>query len=198
VYWHDCRFFRQKIPIEFLPAEFEILRELYLYQSAFSFFFLSLTGRTHPMFTCALWRCVASTVLIGTQTVLQLYGERYRQRPIGVMLIGKCAFHISGAVWKSRLPSRPLGPNKSDGFCGRKAALDFNCTPLHRDEELWEGRGGRPGLPVPNKPGCFCGCKATLKRKENNNNNNNNKTNKQKTNKEKIEIKINKIIDWRR
>ena len=28
-----------------------------------------------------------------------------------------------------------------------------------------ESRGGRPGLPVPNKPDGFCGRKATLKRK---------------------------------
>ena len=31
-----------------------------------------------------------------------------------------------------------------------------------RAEELCEGRGGRPGLPVPNKPYGFCGRKATL------------------------------------
>ena len=29
--------------------------------------------------------------------------------------------------------------------------------------KLCESRGGCPGLPVPNKPGGFCGCKATLK-----------------------------------
>ena len=27
-----------------------------------------------------------------------------------------------------------------------------------------KSRGGRPGLPVPNKPDCFCGCKAALNR----------------------------------
>ena len=34
-----------------------------------------------------------------------------------------------------------------------------------RAQELCESRGDRPGLPVSNKPGGFCGCKATLKRK---------------------------------
>ena len=29
-------------------------------------------------------------------------------------------------------------------------------------QELRESRGGRPELPVPNKPGGFCGRKATL------------------------------------
>ena len=32
-----------------------------------------------------------------------------------------------------------------------------------RAQELCESRGGRPGLPVPNKPYCLCGRKATLK-----------------------------------
>ena len=32
-----------------------------------------------------------------------------------------------------------------------------------RAQELCESRGGRPGLPVPNKPNGFCGRKATLK-----------------------------------
>ena len=37
---------------------------------------------------------------------------------------------------------------------------------MFRAQELCEGPGGRPGLPVPNKP-CvfFCGSKATLKQK---------------------------------
>ena len=33
---------------------------------------------------------------------------------------------------------------------------------VHRDQELCESRGGRPGLPVPNSPYGFCGRKATL------------------------------------
>ena len=33
-----------------------------------------------------------------------------------------------------------------------------------RAQELCESRGDRPGLPVPNTPDGFCGCKATLKR----------------------------------
>ena len=32
----------------------------------------------------------------------------------------------------------------------------------HRAQELCESRGGRPGLPVPNKRYGFCGRKATL------------------------------------
>ena len=32
-----------------------------------------------------------------------------------------------------------------------------------RAQELCESRGGRPGLPVPNKPDGFCERKATLK-----------------------------------
>ena len=32
----------------------------------------------------------------------------------------------------------------------------------NRAQELCERRGGRPGLPVPNKPYGFCGRKATL------------------------------------
>ena len=34
-----------------------------------------------------------------------------------------------------------------------------------RAQELCESPDGRPGLPVPNKPDGFCGCKATLKLK---------------------------------
>ena len=34
-----------------------------------------------------------------------------------------------------------------------------------RAQELCEGRGGRPGLPVPNSPYDVCGCKATLNMK---------------------------------
>ena len=33
----------------------------------------------------------------------------------------------------------------------------------YRAQELCESQGGRPGLPVPNKPNGFCGCKVTLK-----------------------------------
>ena len=29
-------------------------------------------------------------------------------------------------------------------------------------KELYDSLGGRPGLPVPNKPDCFCGRNATL------------------------------------
>ena len=50
-----------------------------------------------------------------------------------------------------------------------------------RAQELCDGRGDWPGLPVPNKPDGFCGREATLKnqsnkQRNNNNNNNNNKT----------------------
>ena len=31
-----------------------------------------------------------------------------------------------------------------------------------RAQELCESRGGRPGLPIPNKPHGFCGRKTTL------------------------------------
>ena len=37
-------------------------------------------------------------------------------------------------------------------------------TETSRAQELNESRGGRPGLPDPNKPDGFCGRKATLKR----------------------------------
>ena len=30
---------------------------------------------------------------------------------------------------------------------------------VQRVQELCGSRGGHPGLPVPNKPDCFCGCK---------------------------------------
>ena len=35
-----------------------------------------------------------------------------------------------------------------------------------RAQELCESRGGRPGLPVPNKPDGFCGRKAPWKKKK--------------------------------
>ena len=41
-----------------------------------------------------------------------------------------------------------------------KSAADDGA--LCRAQELCESRGGRPGLPVPNKPGGFCGRKVTL------------------------------------
>ena len=71
----------------------------------------------------------------------------------------------------------PGVPNKPDGFCGseatltqnttteislmvsvRKATLNYNI----RKQELCGSGGGRPGLPIPNKPDGFCGCKAAL------------------------------------
>ena len=47
-------------------------------------------------------------------------------------------------------------------FCGCKATVNSNCQ-SSTAQELCESRGGRPGLPVPNSPYCFCGHKATLK-----------------------------------
>ena len=41
--------------------------------------------------------------------------------------------------------------NNSYGLCGRKATLE------NRARELCEGRGGRPGLPVPDSPYGLCG-----------------------------------------
>ena len=35
-----------------------------------------------------------------------------------------------------------------------------------RVQEMCKSQGGRPGLPVPNKPDASCGNKATLKRVE--------------------------------
>ena len=39
-------------------------------------------------------------------------------------------------------------------------------TQTLRAQQLCESRGGRPGLSVPNKPYCFCGRKATVKKKK--------------------------------
>ena len=38
----------------------------------------------------------------------------------------------------------------------------FFLNPAMRAQEPCEGRGGRPGLPVPNSPYGLCGRKATL------------------------------------
>ena len=56
------------------------------------------------------------------------------------------------------VPGSPslIGPY---GLCGRKPTLN-----LLRAHELCESRGGRPGLPVPYKPGGFCGRKAKWSR----------------------------------
>ena len=43
--------------------------------------------------------------------------------------------------------------------------LTPSCLRRLRTQELCESRGGRSGLPVPNKPDGFCGRKATLKGK---------------------------------
>ena len=43
-----------------------------------------------------------------------------------------------------------------------------HCTQTLRAQELCESRGGRPGLPVPDKPYGFCGRKATWKKKKRN------------------------------
>ena len=54
---------------------------------------------------------------------------------------------------------------------GTVRVLEYKCVPIwmaaplivsFRTEELCEGRGGRPGLPVPNSPYDLCGRKATL------------------------------------
>ena len=37
---------------------------------------------------------------------------------------------------------------------------------IHRAQELCERRGGRPGLPVPNKPYGLCGRKATFEEED--------------------------------
>ena len=39
----------------------------------------------------------------------------------------------------------------------------MTTTAPGRAQKLCESRGGRPGLPVPDKPDGFCGRKATLK-----------------------------------
>ena len=58
-----------------------------------------------------------------------------------------------------------LGPNKPTASVDVKQH-STNQRLQVRAQELRESRGGRPGLPVPNKPICFCGCKATLKREK--------------------------------
>ena len=42
----------------------------------------------------------------------------------------------------------------------KHAALNLNSEQGHRAQEMCEGRGGRPGLPVPNSPYGLCGRKA--------------------------------------
>ena len=37
---------------------------------------------------------------------------------------------------------------------------------IHRTQELCERRGGRPGLPVPNKPYGLCGRKAKFEEED--------------------------------
>ena len=46
-------------------------------------------------------------------------------------------------------------PNKTCSLCGRKVILNKPRTV--RTQELRKSRGGRPGLPVPNKPYDICG-----------------------------------------
>ena len=53
------------------------------------------------MFTCVLWRKVASTVILGPEP----FGGRW---------------HSSGAVWESRWTSWAVRPNEPSGFRGRK------------------------------------------------------------------------------
>ena len=45
---------------------------------------------------------------------------------------------------------------------GHEALHHHHAATEVRAHDLCEGRGGRPGLPVPNKPGGFCGLYATL------------------------------------
>ena len=45
------------------------------------------------------------------------------------------------------------------GYCVYFLDLDTPC--FRRSQELCESQSGRPGLPVPNSPYGFCGCKAT-------------------------------------
>ena len=40
------------------------------------------------------------------------------------------------------------------------------CVSVFRAQELCESRGGRPGLPVPNRHYDFCGRKAARKKEE--------------------------------
>ena len=47
----------------------------------------------------------------------------------------------------------------------RTVSVDVEQTlneTIHRAQELYESRGGRPGLPVPNSPYGLCGRRATL------------------------------------
>ena len=64
----------------------------------------------------------------------------------------------SGAVWKSRWPSWAPVPNKHTVFVDVKQHFN-NIRCQVRAQELCESRGGRPGLPVPNKRDGFCGRK---------------------------------------
>ena len=41
-------------------------------------------------------------------------------------------------------------------------SVDVKQHLKNRAQELYESRGGHPGLPVPNSPYCLCGRKATL------------------------------------
>ena len=70
-------------------------------------------------------------------------------------------------------------PHSEHRFPARKAVINqslesgparLDLSQFHvcnRAQELCEGRGGHPGLPVPNKPDGLCGCKAPLQQQQN-------------------------------
>ena len=73
-------------------------------------------------------------------------------------------------IWQSVLNPRlvrrilALAPaDWADETNGRSNKRHYRTIPLLGVQELCESRGGRPGLPVPNKPDGICRRKATLK-----------------------------------
>ena len=84
----------------------------------------------------------------------------------------KYAYFRSGKQAFGKWDSTPAGSTGADAGNHRKAPVESRDTGRNkakhsaavtlRAQELCESRGGRPGLPVPNKPHSLCGRKATL------------------------------------
>ena len=88
---------------------------------------------------------------------------RYIRRH-GPVYTGHACWHLQSAVpWISE--DRLLQSKEPKHSQNKLPRTQQRNTARPRAQELCESRGGRPRLPVPNKPDGFCGRKATLKGK---------------------------------
>ena len=98
--------------------------------------------------------------------------RRLRASELGTLLalsfdiVGLSVNKVHTASWKQQMHALPQTFTNFHYFvfdeCLSLKLYKGKSAKSIRAQKLCESRGGRPGLPVPNKPYGFCGCNATL------------------------------------